>query len=111
MPSDHSAGGFLLFREGVGPVQQPDVRYDEYEIEPISLREAAERLGRPWSTVRDWPARYGARLVGKVGRRAFYDFWDLSTIDALKNLGLPIPKTAAERDVWRAESRRRAHAA
>lgn len=82
----------------------------QVELEPIRLRDAAQRLGRPWSTVRDWPSRYNARLIGRIGRHAFYDYWDLATIDALKNLGLPIPPTPEERDTWRAEQRRLARA-
>src|SRR5690606_23682679 len=64
----------------------------------------------PSSTVRAWPSRYNARLIGRIGRPAFYDYWDLATIDALKNLGLPIPPTPEERDTWRAEQRRLARA-
>ncbi|HEY9440144.1 MAG TPA: hypothetical protein VIS29_16165 [Streptomyces sp.] len=77
--------------------------------EPVTLADAAERLARPWSTIRDWPARYKARKVGQVGRRVYYDYGDLSAIDALKNLGLKILSTPAERDEWRAGTRRRGH--
>lgn len=73
--------------------------------DPIPLQRAAEELGREWSTLRDWPARYKARKVGKVGRVVFYDFWDLSTIDAMKNLGLKVLPTPELRDRWRAERR------
>ncbi|GAA0853407.1 hypothetical protein ACFQVD_26590 [Streptosporangium amethystogenes subsp. fukuiense] len=74
---------------------------DEERPDPIPLQKAAEELSREWSTLRDWPARYKARKVGKVGRVVFYDFWDLSTIDAMKNLGLRILPTPEERDEWR----------
>ncbi|MFI6510094.1 hypothetical protein ACIBCT_21020 [Streptosporangium sp. NPDC050855] len=74
---------------------------DEEQPDPIALQKAAEELGREWSTLRDWPARYKARKLGQVGRVVFYDFWDLSTIDAMKNLGLRILPTPEERDEWR----------
>ncbi len=80
--------------------------------DPIPLQKAAEELGREWSTLRDWPARYKARKLGQVGRVVFYDFWDLSTIDAMKDLGLKVLPTPQGRDEWRwARKRLRATAA
>jgi hypothetical protein len=82
------------------------VHEDDERPDPIALQKAAEELGREWSTLRDWPARYKARKLGQVGRIVFYDFWDLSTIDAMKNLGLRVLATPEERAEWRRDRKR-----
>ncbi|MGW4422546.1 hypothetical protein [Streptosporangium sp. NPDC004631] len=79
------------------------------QVDPIALADAAARMRRPWSTVRDWPSRYNACKVGTVGRKVYYDYWDLSTIDAMKNLGLRVLETPEERARWREESRPARH--
>ncbi|GHE33428.1 hypothetical protein GCM10017673_40470 [Streptosporangium violaceochromogenes] len=79
------------------------------QVDPIALSDAAQRMGRSWSAVRDWPSRYKARKVGTVGRVVYYDYWDLSTIDAMKNLGLKVLPTPEERDRWREDSRPARH--
>lgn len=77
--------------------------------EPITLKEAAAHFGRPWSSLRDWPSRYNARRLMTprlLGRRTvFYDFADLSTIDAHLFRGDPVPATPELRDAYRAELR------
>ncbi len=73
---------------------------EDDKVQPITIPDAAEFFGKPVSTLRDWPYRYKTPKVGKVGRRVFYDMRDLETIDAFKNLGLPIPPYA-ERVLFR----------
>lgn len=74
--------------------------------EPITLKEAAAHFGRPWSSVRDWPSRYNARrlttpqVLGK--RPIYYDFADLSTIEAFLYRGEPVPEKPELRDAYRA---------
>lgn len=73
--------------------------------EPVTIAEAAERLGKPERTVRTWASRYRAlRLFrpGSVGRTAQYDWFDLSTIGRCIHLGEPVPATTEERDALRA---------
>jgi len=74
--------------------------------EPITLKEAAAHFGRSWSAVRDWPSRYNARrltIPKALGKRhVYYDFADLSTIDAHLFRGEPVPKTPELRDAYRA---------
>lgn len=77
--------------------------------QPITLKAAAERFGRSWSSVRDWPARYRARRVTVpkfMGERpVYYDLVDLSTIDAHLHLGKRVPATPELRDAYRAQLR------
>jgi hypothetical protein len=77
---------------------------EEDELQPITLSAAAEFLGRPWSTLRDWPSRYKTPRIGQVGRRVYYDMRDLETIAAFKNLGKPVPGYD-ERVKYREETR------
>lgn len=73
--------------------------------EPITIAEAAKRLGRPERTVRTWASRYRARrllMIGRVGSHAWYDWHDLKTIARQLNLGEPVPATPEERDELRA---------
>ena len=73
--------------------------------EPITIADAAVRLGRQERTVRTWASRYRARRLvesRKVGKTAWYDWHDLSTIGRCLRLGEPVPATADERDELRA---------
>lgn len=79
--------------------------------EPITVGEAAGRLGIPVPRLRVWMTRHRARRLGKVGKTVYYDFWDLSTIDAMKNLGVKVLPTPEARDEWRAKSREAARKA
>ncbi|MGW4663198.1 hypothetical protein [Streptosporangium sandarakinum] len=70
--------------------------------EPIALAAAAERLDRPYATLRVWAHRYHAYKLGKVGSIVYYDWPDLATIDRQLRLGEPVPPTPEERDEIRA---------
>lgn len=76
--------------------------------EPVTLKAAATHFGRSWSSLRDWPSRYNARRLTTpraLGRTAYYDFADLSTIDAHLFRGDPVPATPELRDAYRARLR------
>ena len=73
--------------------------------EPITIADAATKLGRPERTVRTWASRYRARRLDesrKVGRTAWYDWNDLSMIGRCLHLGESVPATPEERDELRA---------
>lgn len=66
--------------------------------EPITIQQAAARLGKPERRVRTWASRYHARFLWKSGKTAYYDWNDLSTIARQIHVGEPVPATPAERD-------------
>jgi len=73
--------------------------------EPVTIAQAAERLGKPEPTVRVWASRHHARKLPKLGKTAWYDWHDLKTIARQLNLGLAVPATPEERDEIRARVR------
>jgi len=82
----------------------------EGHFEPVTIAQAAERLGRLERTVRTWASRYHARKAPfKAGKTAWYDWHDLKTIARQIRVGEAVPATPEERDELRA--RRRATAA
>lgn len=77
--------------------------------EPITIAQAAERLGKWERTVRTWASRYHARkLPFKTGKTAWYDWHDLKTIARQIGVGEPVPATPEERDRLRVNRRRTA---
>jgi hypothetical protein len=70
--------------------------------ERITIADAARRLGKPEPTVRVWASRHHARLIVKLGKTAWYDWRDLSTIGRCLRLGEKVPATPEERDELRA---------
>ena len=73
--------------------------------EPVTIAQAAERLGKPEPTVRVWASRHHALKLRKLGKTAWYDWHDLKTIVRQLNLGLPVPRTPEERDRIREQVR------
>lgn len=71
--------------------------------QPITIAEAAKRLGKPEPTVRVWASRHHARRLRKVGKTAYYDWCDLSVIGRCLHLGEKVPATPEERDELRAQ--------
>jgi hypothetical protein len=65
--------------------------------EPITAQAAAKRLGKQPATIRKWAERYGARQLGRIERKVYYDYNDLSAIDAYLYEGEPVPATPEER--------------
>ena len=59
-------------------------------IEPVTVREAAKRLGKAQGTIYSWVTRYGARRVGAVNGVMYYDFCDLALIERCIRRGLPV---------------------
>ncbi len=59
--------------------------------QPVTAEEGARRLGLSKGTIQSWVTRYGARRLGTVGRRMYYDFNDLAVIDAAIDAGRPVP--------------------
>lgn len=70
--------------------------------EPVTIDQAAERLGRLPRTVRTWASRYRVRRLLKTGRSSYYDWADLSTVGRCVHLGEPVPPTPEARDELRA---------
>ncbi|MFB4275754.1 hypothetical protein ACBJ59_10715 [Nonomuraea sp. MTCD27] len=66
--------------------------------EPITAADAARRLGKDPATIRSWGSRYGARKLGSIERRTYYDWNDLATIDGCMARGENVPDTAEGRD-------------
>ncbi|SDI40643.1 hypothetical protein SAMN05421505_14914 [Sinosporangium album] len=79
-----------------------------HSSEPITINQAAERLGRLPRTVRTWASRYRARRLLKHGHLAWYDWHDLATIARQIHLGLPVPTSAEARDQLKQEGPRSA---
>jgi len=48
-------------------------------------------LGVSKGTIYSWVTRYGARRLGRVGRRTYYDYHDLAAIDGAIAAGVPVP--------------------
>lgn len=67
------------------------------QVEPVTAKQAADRLEKASSTIRCWAVRYGARQLSKVGKRVYYDFADLAVIDREMRHGHPVPATWQER--------------
>lgn len=62
---------------------------------PVTVDEAAARLGVAKGTIYSWVTRYGAKRIGTVGRRTYYDFDDLAAIDGAIAAGRPVPTVEA----------------
>lgn len=69
--------------------------------DPVTITVAAERLDVPEGRIRVWGTRYKARKA-RVEGTVYWDFNDLSTIEAHLHLGKPVPKTPELRDDYRA---------
>jgi hypothetical protein len=67
------------------------------EARPITVYDAAPLLDRAPSTLHVWAVRYGARKLGKQGRRVYYDFHDLAVIEREIRHGHVVPATPEER--------------
>ena len=67
------------------------------DVEPITAYGAADRLDKAPSTIHLWALRYGARRLGKVGRKVYYDFADLALIKREIDHEHPVPATWQER--------------
>ena len=65
--------------------------------EPVTAKQAADRLDKAPSTIRCWVGRYGARQLKKVGRVVYYDYLDLTVIDRELKHGHTVPPTWQER--------------
>jgi hypothetical protein len=74
---------------------------DDYPLDPITAKDAAELLGRSASTIRKWAERYNVRRVGKVGGRVYFDYFDLMIIEKEIWRGNPVPPTPEEREAIR----------
>lgn len=70
--------------------------------EPITIAEAAARLGKPAPTLRVWASRHHARKLLKRGKTVWYDWLDLATIVRQLHLGEPVPAAPEDRDEIRA---------
>lgn len=68
---------------------------------PVTADEAAEALKKAPSTVRCWAFRFNARRLKKVGRKVYYDFYDLAVIEREIFHGHPVPPTPEEREAIR----------
>jgi hypothetical protein len=66
-------------------------------LEPVTAKQAADRLDKASSTIRCWAVRYGARQLRKIGKRVYYDYADLAVIDRELRHGHPVPATWQER--------------
>lgn len=75
---------------------------DTVQREPVAIAVAAERLQVPEGRIRVWGTRYKARKA-KVNGVVYWDFNDLSTIEALIFRGEPVPKTPELRDAHRVQ--------
>jgi hypothetical protein len=71
---------------------------------PVTISQAAGELERDAPLVRMWASRYRARLVRKIGKRAWYDLRDLSTIEGCLHRGEKPPATPEDRDDLRARN-------
>lgn len=71
------------------------------DVEPVTVYDAAERLDKAPSTIHLWALRYGARRLGKQGRRVYFDFADLAVIDRELRHGHSVPATPEEREAIR----------
>lgn len=69
--------------------------------DPVTIAQAAERLHKPEPIVRVWASRHHARKLAKTGKTVWYDFNDLSTIEAFLYRGERVPKTPEQRDEHR----------
>lgn len=65
--------------------------------EPVTAKQAGDRLDKAASTIRCWVGRYGARQLKKVGRVVYYDYADLAVIDRELKHGHQVPATWQER--------------
>ncbi|GAA1628239.1 hypothetical protein GCM10009733_026230 [Nonomuraea maheshkhaliensis] len=72
-------------------------------MHPATARQAADRLDREPSTIRQWARRYQARVLGRAGREAVYDYDDVATIEGCIWRGDPVPPTPEARDELRAQ--------
>ncbi|MCT9932431.1 hypothetical protein N5079_19710 [Planotetraspora sp. A-T 1434] len=69
--------------------------------EPVSVNEAAARLGKAPRTIYSWATRYRVRKwSGPDG--VLYDYADLATIEACIHRGQTVPATPEARDALRA---------
>jgi len=66
-------------------------------VEPVTVYAAAERLGKAPSTIHWWAIHYGARKLGKVDRKTYFDYLDLMVIERELFHEHPIPATWQER--------------
>ncbi|MFI7643725.1 hypothetical protein [Nonomuraea sp. NPDC049400] len=72
------------------------------ERDPVAIAVAAERLQVPEGRIRVWGTRYRARKA-KVNGVVYWDYNDLSTIEAFVYRGEPVPKTPELRDAHRVQ--------
>jgi hypothetical protein len=70
---------------------------EDTQVEPVTAKQAGERLGKAPSTIRCWALRYGAVQLKKIGRVVYYDFADLAVIYREVKHGHPVPATPQER--------------
>ena len=70
---------------------------EDLDIEPVTVYTAAERLFRSPSTIHWWAIHYGARKLGMIDRKTYFDYNDLMVIDREIYHGHPIPETWQER--------------
>jgi hypothetical protein len=91
---------------------------DPRAVEPVTAYDAAGRLDKAASTIHLWALRYGARKLGKQGRKVYYDLSDLKVIERELRHGHQVPATPEERaaiadccPLWRQEQAESARAA
>lgn len=68
-----------------------------HKVEPVSAYDAAGRLDKAASTIHLWALRYGARKLGKQGRKVYYDLNDLRVIEREIRHGHQVPATPLDR--------------
>lgn len=76
---------------GVSVPAEPD------DVKPVTAYEAAGRLDKAASTIHLWAIRYGARKLGKEGRKVYYDLNDLRVIEREIRHNHRIPPTPEAR--------------
>lgn len=69
----------------------------EEQTEPVTAKQAGDRLEKAAATIRCWVGRYGARQLKKVGKVVYYDYLDLTVIDRELKHGHTVPRTWQER--------------
>lgn len=67
------------------------------EVDPVTAYDAAGRLDKAASTIHLWAIRYGARKLGKEGRKMYYDLNDLRVIEREIRHGHQVPATPESR--------------
>lgn len=65
--------------------------------QPISVYDAAPRLGRATSTIHGWALRYRVTRVGELDGKVYFDYRDLAVIERELRHGHPVPATPADR--------------